>query len=228
MGDLWIAQRLGDGAIGGRGNAVLVQRRQALFRGHRARPLLHAIHQASPIIPAVGIYAKARVADPAGGFVENLASRIFKAIEVGLGDEADDGEVFAVGSPVGVLDGIEDRARSAATDGKSRQSAGTHVAGADVVEVLNDQEFAGARDGGERVGGYAERPHALAIKARGVEGHRGVGTPARGGDDALAVGEETGGVDRALLEGELDELGRTRMSASAGQEPSADKQQGEE
>ncbi len=43
-----------------------VERREALFGRHRARPCLDAFDQARPVFPAVGIFRKARIAHPLG------------------------------------------------------------------------------------------------------------------------------------------------------------------
>ena len=81
---LRIAQGLGDGAIGRRGNAFAVQRREALFGRHRARPRLDAAHQAGPVLAAIGIDRKARIANPFG-----MADHLHQALEGLLAGDRD-------------------------------------------------------------------------------------------------------------------------------------------
>src|ERR1017187_4676645 len=79
---------------------------------------------------------KTGIADPARSFVENFAGGIFEAVEVALGYEANDGKIFAVRSPIGILDGIEDGARGAAANGETGECACADVTWTDLLNVL--------------------------------------------------------------------------------------------
>ncbi len=66
MGDLRIAQCLGNRAIGRTGNAMIIQLSEAFFGRKRARPRFNSVHQVRPVVAAIGIFRKARIGDPFG------------------------------------------------------------------------------------------------------------------------------------------------------------------
>src|SRR5258708_39802645 len=64
MGDLRIAQCFGDRTIGRTGNTMAVQLGEAFLGRERARPLLYAVHQITPVAAPRRLFPKAPTPSP--------------------------------------------------------------------------------------------------------------------------------------------------------------------
>src|SRR5271154_3101135 len=147
----------------------------------------------------LAIGGDARMTDPAGTLAQDLADRIFESVLATY--VANDGEVLAIGRPVGPLHPLEDVARVATVDGHPSQSAGLGV-GPGGGRFGEQSDVAGRRDAHQLLAVTIEGTRLRALGA-GDEELGGLTLPGRAVDHRLAIRGESRGADRAATEGEL-------------------------
>ncbi len=146
----------------------------------------------------VALRRDARVADPAPGLVEHLADRV---LEPRLArDGAHDGEVRAVGSPIGPVHVFEKLARRPARERHLRERAAPDEP-ARPVALEGDRELARARDREDLGVRQHERARLGALGSRREE-PAGLAFPRRAVDHRAPVRGEARGEDRAAPEAE--------------------------
>ena len=148
----------------------------------------------------------ARVPDPTGGLVQHLSRRKLDPAFPLL--DPHDGEFLAVGSPVGVVDVLEERSRGPSGRADAGEGPGTRERR---VEVRSEEHshLAGGRDGGEVGARNSERPRFRAVGPADVDLGR-LSVPGRRRQDGLPVGSEARSPDRSVAIGQLLERRRFR------------------
>ncbi len=163
------------------------------------------------------------VADPAGGFEEDLPDRVLEAARVA--GESHHRQSLAVGRPVGVLDVFEDFSGRAAGERHARERPGGLEA--EQMPAVERERQLALRRHGEKIGaGEAEGARLGAVGSRGEDLH-GPALPRRAVDDRLAVRREARTVDRAARVGQPLKLQRCMAAAgeTARQKAEADSDQ---
>ncbi len=148
---------------------------------------------------AISPRREARVPDPTRRLVQNLARRELEPTLVR--DDAHDQEVLSVGRPVGIVDLLEQLARSTSGRAHSGERAGARE-GRVEVGLEEDRHLARRGHRGDVGVRHSEDRRLRAFRPADVD-LGGLPVPGRRRQDALAVGAKPRAPDRALPEREL-------------------------